>query len=61
MDSLPVYNVTILCCVQIMEWTRYSLQMLQVRLNAFVKLMLFHNIKRSLKVHVTHMMLYNYA
>ena len=53
MDSLPMYNV-IVYCVQILEWTRYSLQMLQVRLNAFVKLMLFHNIKRSLKVTYSH-------
>ena len=36
--------------IQILEWTRYSLQKLQCRLNVFVKLMLFHNIKRSLKV-----------
>ena len=33
-----------------MDWARVGLNKLQIWFNVFVKLMLFHNIKRSLKV-----------
>ena len=36
--------------VQIIEWTKCVVKKLESWFNVFVKLMLFHNIKRSLKV-----------
>ena len=48
-----VHKRSVLCictCTQIVEWTKCVVKKLETWFNVFVKLMLFHNIKRSLKV-----------